>query len=305
VVCLLYDKIGSYSLPRSYVRELEAAGVQVRAFRSTRFGYPTRFQINFRNHRKVVVVDGREGWVGGLNVGDEYLGHDPSFGPWRDTHLRVEGPAALALQLSFVEDWYWATETIPELPWEPVEAGDEPVLILPSGPEGPGDTTGMLVQLAIHHARARVWIATPYFVPTDAVVEALKLAAYRGLDVRILTGRRSDSRFMDLARYPTLERLLGAGARVFGYREGYFHAKTIVIDRFAAGVSTVNLDHRSFRLNFEITALLLHPDAVSRVARSFERDFERSTEFSVQEVASRSLPARIASRTVQLAAPVL
>jgi len=304
-VFFLYDKIGSYTLPRRYLQELSDAGVQARAFRSTRRGRPTRFQINFRNHRKVVVVDGRVGWVGGFNVGDEYLGRDDDIGPWRDTHLRVEGPAALALQLAFVEDWFWATEEIPALPWEPAEAGDEPVLILPSGPADGFNTAGLLMQLAFHAATERIWIASPYFVPDDAVVEALKLAAFRGVEVRLLIPHSSDSRIVDLACYPAVERVLAAGVRVFRYTEGFLHAKTVLVDDVAAGVGTVNLDYRSFRLNFEITALLFHPEAVAGVAASFENDLTRSREISLEGVQGRRFSARLASRAAYLLAPVL
>ena len=304
-VHVLFDKIGSHGLPRRYLRELESAGVDVHPFRSTRVGRPTRFQINFRNHRKVVVVDGRVGWVGGLNVGDEYLGRDPDVGAWRDTHLRVEGPAALALQLAFVEDWYWATETVPELSWEPRKAGGEGVLILPSGPADEVATAGLLMQVAFHSATRRIWLASPYLVPDDAVVEALKLAAFRGVEVRILTPHHSDSRLVDLARYPVMERLVSHGVRVHFYTEGFLHAKVVLVDDRVAGVGTVNLDHRSFRLNFEITALLFDPGAVGSVASSFERDFLRSREVSREELEARSFPLRAVSRAAHLFAPML
>jgi len=304
-VHLLYDAIGSYALPSRYTRELKAAGVEVHPFRSTRFGRPTRFQVNFRNHRKIVVVDGRVGWIGGLNVGDEYRGLDPDYGDWRDTHLRVEGPAALALQLTFVEDWYWATSTVPELPWTPRSAGEESVLVLPSGPADERTTAGLFMQLAFHSATERIWVASPYFVPDDGVLEALKVAAFRGVDVRILIPDRSDSRAVDLARIPSLERLLRAGVRVHRYTEGFFHAKTILIDEAVGGVGTVNLDYRSFQLNFEITALLFAPQPVQALADSFEDDLGRSPELTLDQLMDLSFAHRLASRVAHLFAPVL
>jgi cardiolipin synthase A/B len=341
---LLYDRIGSVSLPGSWIRELEESGVVVHGFRSTRLGKLGRLQINFRNHRKIVVVDGRVAWVGGLNVGDEYLGRDPRYGPWRDTHLRVEGPAALALQLAFMEDWHWASGKVPELPWEPVPAGrgglvasgaggaagtdvtvsfttgdaarpvtdsavgpaaDEPVLILPSGPADAVSTAGLLVQLAIQTAVDRLWITSPYFVPDEAVLEGLKLASFRGVDVRILLPERSDSRLVDLAAYPPLEALLRAGVRMYRYQGGFLHAKTVVVDELAAGVGTVNIDNRSFRLNFEITAILFDRGAIAAVAEAFEADLEVSRELSAEEVRDRPFLARLASRVAYLMAPVL
>lgn len=338
-VRVLYDSIGSVSLSRRWIEELEEAGVVVRGFRSTRFARPGRLQINFRNHRKIVVVDGRVGWVGGLNVGDEYLGRDPRYGPWRDTHLRVEGPAALALQLAFVEDWHWAADEVPELPWDPVAARDpgaspepadplapaghqcgeglsrsgdpgsprrdEPILILPSGPADTVGTAGLLVQHAIHSAVHRLWITSPYFVPDEAVLEGLKLAAFRGVDVRILLPERSDSRLVDLAGYPPLEALLRAGVRIYRYQGGFLHAKTVVVDELAASVGTVNIDNRSFRLNFEITAILFDGAAIDGVADAFVADLESSRELSAEEVGDRRLAGRLASRAAYLLAPVL
>jgi cardiolipin synthase A/B len=304
-VHLLYDAIGSYALPSRYTRELKEAGVEVHPFRSTRFGSPTRFQVNFRNHRKIVVVDGRVGWVGGLNVGDEYRGMDPDYGDWRDTHLRVEGPAALALQLTFVEDWHWATSTVPELPWTPRPAGEESVLILPSGPADERTTAGLFMQLAFHSATDRIWVASPYFVPDDGVLEALKVAAFRGVDVRILIPDHSDSRTVDLARMPSLERLLTAGVRVHCYNDGFLHAKTILIDEAVGGVGTVNLDYRSFQLNFEITALLFAPQPIQALADSFEEDLNRSPELTLDQLNERPFVHRLGSRVAHLFAPVL
>jgi len=186
-VYFLYDEVGSHDLPKAYKRELTEAGAEVSAF-NTRKGAGNRFQINFRNHRKVVVVDGKVAWVGGHNVGDEYLGRDPKFGHWRDTHVRIEGPAALGAQLSFAEDWYWATEKRLDLDWTPIpsEDGDIRVLILPSGPADELETANLMFVHAISRAENRIWIASPYFVPDRPVVTALQLAGLRGVDVRIL-----------------------------------------------------------------------------------------------------------------------
>ena len=175
-VRFLYDELGSIDLPRRYREQLAAAGVRIERFGSTR-GWGNRLQLNFRNHRKIVVADGVEGWVGGLNVGDEYLGRDPKVGPWRDTHLRVAGPAALGLQLSFVEDWNWATGELlfAELEWPAEPRGDTAVLVLPSGPADRLETASLMYQQAIHGALRRIWIATPYFVPDGAVLGSLTL----------------------------------------------------------------------------------------------------------------------------------
>ena len=192
-VAFLYDEVGSHDLPRSYKNELREAGVEVYDFH-TRKGPRNQFQLNFRNHRKIVVVDGRVAWIGGHNVGDEYLGRDPKFGHWRDTHVRIEGPAALGAQLSFAEDWYWATGRTLDLNWNPVasDTGDIPVLIIPTGPADELETASLMFTHAINSARKRIWIASPYFVPDHSVLVALQLAGLRGVDVRILIPDRPD-----------------------------------------------------------------------------------------------------------------
>jgi cardiolipin synthase A/B len=307
---LLIDKVGSLALPESYLQALREEGIEARRFWSSQ-GRATRFQVNFRNHRKIVVVDGREGWLGGLNVGDEYVGRDEELGRWRDTHVRIEGPAALALQLSFVEDWFWATGDVPELPWDPepprglAEGEGEPVLIVPTGPADRDETASLLMQHAIHAARERVWISSPYFVPDSAVQSALKLAALRGADVRILVPKRGDVRLLDLAGIAFLEGLLAAGVRIFRYRDGILHQKTVVVDDAAAAIGTVNLDNRSLRLNFEITALFFGEASIREVARHFELDFGASEELSVEDVTGLPLRVRVLSRIVYLFAPIL
>ncbi|MEX0612932.1 MAG: phospholipase D-like domain-containing protein, partial [Pirellulales bacterium] len=165
-VYVLYDEIGSYNLPRAYRRELVEAGVLILPFRTSK-GLRNRFQINFRNHRKIVIVDGRTAYVGGLNVGDEYLGHNPALGPWRDTHVQVSGPVVPAIQFAFLEDWYWATGDVPKLDWTPYPApkDNETALVLASDPSDMLETCGLFFMHAINSARQRLWISSPYFVP--------------------------------------------------------------------------------------------------------------------------------------------
>jgi cardiolipin synthase A/B len=310
-VHLLFDRIGSRSLTGRWVDELTEVGVKVHSFRSSRAmirrRLRPRLQINFRNHRKIVVVDGREGWLGGLNVSDAYLGLDPKIGPWRDTHLHLRGPATLGLQLAFLEDWHWSAEEILELDWtpRPVDEADEPVLILPSGPADPVETAILMIHHAIHAAARRLWIATPYFVPDEGVLSALKLAALRGVDVRILVPATADVPLVHLAKLAVVEPLLTVGVRVLQYTAGFMHTKAYLVDDRAAGVGTVNLDNRSFRLNFEITALLMDRAAVARVEAMFEEDFRNAQPLEEAELAARPFWSRAASRAAHLLAPIL
>jgi cardiolipin synthase len=304
-VRFLYDEVGSHELPRRYKDELCAAGIEVHPF-NTRKGPRNRFQINFRNHRKIVVVDGRTAWLGGHNVGDEYLGKSPKFGHWRDTHVRIEGPAALAAQLSFVEDWHWATDAIPELSWTPTPAphADVPVLVVPSGPADDLETAALMFVHAINSARERIWIASPYFVPDEAVAYALQLAGLRGVDVRILIPDKPDHLLVYLAAFSYFDQARRTGARFYRYTNGFLHEKAMLIDRSSATVGTANFDNRSFRLNFEITAVMTDPVFVGRMERMFEEDFAHARPVAPDEYTGKPFWFKLAVRLARLTAPV-
>lgn len=300
-VYVLFDSIGSLDLSSSYISELTEAGVEIRSFYQHE-SWTDRFQLNFRNHRKLVVADGKVGWIGGLNIGEEY----ESAG-WRDAHVRIEGPAVLNLQLSFLEDWRWVTEDLPALSWRPnpVSGAGVPILVIPSGPADHFETASLMVQQFIHLAEERIWISSPYLVPDEGVVGALKLAALGGLDVRLLIPERADSRLADLAAYRYMDSLSAAGVRIFRYQPGLMHAKVFLIDGRGAAVSTANMDNRSFRLNFELTALVADPAFAGKVERMLEVDFASSREMGDDEVADMPLWFRLASRGANLFAPAL
>ena len=303
-VYFLYDEIGSGGLPRTYTQDLRAAGVEVSAFQSSR-GAGNRFQINFRNHRKIVVVDGVVGWVGGHNVGDEYMGRDPKFGHWRDTHMRIAGPAVLGLQLSFLEDWHWAQDRILELSWDAKPAeNDTAVLILPSGPADRVETASLLFQHAIHSAAKRVWIASPYFVPDEGVTGALQLAALRGVDVRVLIPDKPDHLLVYYAAFAFARGMLENGIQLHRYGPGFLHQKTFLIDNHVSGIGTANLDNRSFRLNFEVTAITVHEGFASEVEQMFVDDFNSATKMSVADLDAHQWWKRAAARAAYLTAPV-
>jgi len=304
-ICFLYDEMGSHALGGEYLEGLKRAGVAVSAFNSRR-GWRNKFQINFRNHRKTVIVDGKEAWLGGHNVGDEYLGRDPKFGHWRDTHLRIEGPAVLAVQLSFLEDWFWATrQTVGGLHWEPEAAeGNARVLVIPSGPADELETAELMFLHAINVARKRLWIASPYFVPDDAVVYALQLAGMRGVDVRILIPDRPDHLAVWLAAFSYFEDAGKTGVRFYRYRRGFLHEKVMLIDDQAATVGTANFDNRSFRLNFEITAVVEDPGFIREVEAMFERDFADAKPESPETLRRKPFWFNVAVRLARLSAPI-
>jgi cardiolipin synthase len=303
---MLYDEVGSSGLPKSYVNELTAAGVEVSSFKPTQ-GWRNRFQLNFRNHRKIAVVDGTTAWVGGHNVGDEYLGLDPEFTPWRDTHVRIEGPAALQLQQTLLGDWYWATRRIPKVNWVPRAApgSDVRAMIIPSAPSQQLETAALLFVTALHSAKHRIWLTAPYFVPDQAVLKALKLAALRGVDVRLITTGRPDSLPVYLAAFHFMQQLNGLGIRFYAYKPGFLHAKAMLVDDDVATVGTANFDNRSFRLNFEVTALIVDPAFASQVQDTFEQDFAHAELIDLDELDRKPFWWRFGVGLSRLAAPVL
>jgi len=305
-VYFLYDEIGSHQLPESFLREMQTAGIVTSAFHTTK-GKTNRFQLNFRNHRKIVVVDGKTAWVGGHNVGDEYLGRDPRVGPWRDTHLKVQGPIVPEIQSCFVEDWHWATSQIPELNWELQKSAGpgEEALMIASGPADHLETCGLMFVQVINDARERVWIASPYFVPDLQILSALKLAALRGVDVRILIPEKPDHRTVYLASFSFYQNTLPVGIKLYRYTAGFMHQKVFLVDSACAAVGTANLDNRSFRLNFEITILNFDTLFVQGVANMLSEDFSRSRPVKLEDYTRRPFFFKLASRSARLLAPIL
>jgi cardiolipin synthase A/B len=305
-VYVLYDEIGSFSLPRKSIEAMRAAGVHVSAFQTTR-GRRNRFQLNFRNHRKVVVVDGRVGFTGGLNVGDEYMGRSPKFGHWRDTQVRLEGPSVQAVQAVWMSDWYWATRTAPQLDWDPVpsERSDVPVFVLGTGPADIDSRLQLFFMQCLSVARRRAWFANPYFVPDGPTFETMRLAALRGVDVRLLLPEKNDSKMIELASFSFLAAAERAGIKTLLYQEGFLHQKVMLIDDALSSVGSANLDNRSMRLNFELTTLVVDKDFALEVERMLEKDFSRARRVTAAEVDGRGWPYRFSVRAARLLSPIL
>ena len=305
-VCLLYDEIGSLGLSSRYLDTLRQAGVSVAAFEAMR-GMPSRFQINFRNHRKILIVDGHTAFIGGHNVGDDYMGRNPRIGHWRDTHVRITGPAAIEAQLVFAEDWNWATGAVPALNWQPAESedADKVVLVLPHGPSDDIESCGLFFTEAINSARRRLWLATPYFVPDGRIMGALQLAALRGVDVRIMLPAKPDMMLVHLAAFEFIGPAAQVGIRFYRYEAGFMHHKVLLVDDSMAAVGTANLDNRSFRLNFEVTALVRDAGFARTVEAMLERDFADCRLQTREDLAGRPAWLRVASRVANLLSPIL
>jgi cardiolipin synthase len=298
-VYFLYDEIGSWNLPSAYLDAMREHSVQVSGFKTTR-GPGNRLQINFRNHRKLLVVDGRVGFVGGLNLGEEYL-------RYRDTHLRIDGPAAQSIQISFLKDWYWANRSFPEVSAETpaAMAEDQAAAVVCTGPADGTYNCSVLFATLINSARRRVWISSPYFVPDDISARALQAAALRGVDVRVLLPAKADQRFVELASFTYYAPMLNCGVRLFRYQGRFMHQKIILMDDSLAGVGTVNLDNRSLYLNFEATALVADRGFVQSVEAMLETDLEHCEPVHSNQFDEKPLLFRAAARIARLASPLL
>jgi cardiolipin synthase len=305
-VFVLYDGVGSIGLPQSYIDELNSAGVKTAEFNTTR-GPGNRFRLNFRNHRKIVVVDGREAFIGGHNVGDEYLGKNPKLSPWRDTHVRIRGPVVLEAQLTFVEDWHWATREPPlSLNWIPEKTPHKHciALCLPTGPADQLESATLFFLNAINSATQRIWIVSPYFVPDEQLVSALQLAALRGVDVRILIPERPDHLLVYLSSFSYLKEAEKAGIKIYRYQPGFLHQKVMLVDHHTATVGTANFDNRSMRLNFEVTVMIVNEDFARQVEEMLSADFSVSHQISPADFDNRSFLFCFAVHAARLLAPV-
>ncbi len=304
-ISVLYDDVGSSKLKR-WVKSLSSNGVNVRAFKRSR-GPRNRFRINFRNHRKIVIVDGKVGFVGGLNIGDEYLNKNinPAMCPWRDTHLRCFGPIVQAIQLAFCEDWYWATKRIPEAKWIPEpHKSDMSAVTLASGPIDELDIATLALLSLITNARSRIWISTPYFAPDESIGHALQLAAVRGLDVRILYPTQNDNPLVNAAHDTYLDDMLAAGATVYAHAPGFSHQKVLLADNIAV-LGSSNLDNRSLRINFEINVMISDTSFAGEVCSMLESDFKSATKRTRADFARKPWYLKLRSRAARLLAPIL
>ncbi len=303
-VRLLVDRVGSFALSRSFLRPLREAGAKLCFFNSITLGRFRLWYVNFRTHRKIVIVDGNIGFTGSMNVDDlhdEGLSGDEG---WRDLHLRLAGDAVAALQLVFLENWLFSSEERPmalEYLPKPVAQGSIPVQIVASGP----DSFAIYKQwiAAIGGARERAWIVTPYFVPDEPMLEAILSAALRGVDVRLLIPARGDSWAVDAAARSYLPALVEAGAKVLRLRNGMLHAKVLVVDHDFASIGTLNMDNRSFRLNFEVTASLFDPAVVNETAAWADSMMERSE--PARSRTRESIAERFAQSWARLLSPLL
>lgn len=295
-VRVLYDGIGSIKLGKNYFVPLQGSGVEYASFFPLRPAFLKK-RMNYRNHRKILVVDGTKGFVGGINVGDEYLGKHPRLGFWRDTHLELEGDAVYGLQEVFLKDWEMATRRNPrDAGFFPVHQckGSEAVQIVAGGPNRRDDAIHETLFAAMSVAKERIWITTPYFIPDASIAMALKIAAMSGVDVRLIVPLVPDTYLVHAATMSYVDEMMSYGVRFWQYSRGFIHAKVVIVDHLMASVGTANLDLRSFFSNFETNALLFDGNRISELERDFLQDLRDSQEIELS--AFRKRPRRIKAK---------
>lgn len=306
-VYVLYDELGCYSFcSQQFLDELRGRGVEVHPFYTTR-GHFNKLQYNFRNHRKIVVVDGKVALTGGINVHDDSCGSSKFYGNWRDTHAICWGPVVQNIQFIWAEDYYWATASLPDLNWKPTPAkdGDQKALFVATGPATNLPAGVLFFVHCIQQAKKRLWLASPYFIPDPSVVDALVLASLRGVDVRIIIPHRYDMLIMYLASLSSFPEIEHSGIRVFRYHTGYPHQKCMLIDDRMAWVGSSNVDNRSMRLNFEGNLVVQDEDFCREMEEMLQRDLERSVEVGPEDYYGRSYLFRLGVRIARLFTPIL
>ncbi len=311
-VRLLYDAVGSPGLNAAFLAPLRQAGARTGAFLPVRLS--RRLTLNFRNHRKIVVVDGQQAYTGGLNVGDEYKGD------WHDVGMRLHGPVVDQLQQVFADDWLFATgEDIVLPPYfgqhtrllqagVDLPLGEDPAAtcsVVASGPDQRHNLTHDTFVMAINEARERIWLTTPYFIPGPTLLTALRCAVYRGVDVRLLLPERNDVAIVKLAARSYYSELLSAGVRIFEYRPAVLHAKILVFDRELSVLGSANLDTRSFQTNFEVSCFIASRAANATLAGLFERDLAQSQEIVLEDLSPARTWDRLLESTAHLLSPLL
>jgi cardiolipin synthase len=290
------------------VRRLRKANIKAHRFMPVTF--PLLAQANFRNHRKIIVIDGRIGFEGGLNLDERYINNGKYKLFWRDTHIKVEGPIINLLQLQFLLSWHFTAKM--KFPFEQPyfgnqfeNVGNSAATLVASGPDSPRPYCMEAILAGINQAKKNIWIATPYFIPTDQIITALQIAATNGVDVKMILPGKSDSHVVKHASLSYIRPLLRSGIQIFLYQKGFMHAKTMTFDGQVAIVGTANMDTRSFYINFEIAAVIYDQKVCEKVEASFIKDLKGSKEVTVKEWSKRSFYNRLVDSVCRLLTPLL
>lgn len=306
-VKVIYDHVGSFSVNNRFFKRMRKAGIDAQPFLRVTFPQLAN-RINWRNHRKIVVIDGHIGYIGGMNIADRYVEPQGTNPPWRDTHFRLRGAAVSALIYSFASDWSYMGRPLPrdERDFVPRNIDNQVAIqLILSGPDSKWPAISLVYQKAISSARKRIYIQTPYFLPTDALLKELQGAALSNVDVRIMMPRHCDSRLLNLASYSYITECLKAGIKVYLYETGMIHSKIMIIDDEMSVGGSANFDFRSFEHNFESTLCIYDRDFNTRMRDIFFADLQHCTKLTYARWSKRPVLQRALESTVRLFAPIL
>jgi len=307
-VRFLYDDVGSAELPKHFFHKLVQAGGEVAAFFPSQIPY-INLRVNYRNHRKLVIIDGKYGYIGGFNIGDEYLGLNPEIGFWRDTHLKITGSSVLQMQVQFSLDWNNSSPK--RLSGDPKYYqvgefhGKVGLQMVASGPNHSEEQIENAFARMIYAAKRSIYLQTPYFIPDESIYNAIKIAALSGVNVMLMLPERSDSSWVQSASFSYLHGLLAAGVNCYLYRKGFLHAKTLVIDGKVCSVGTANMDNRSFKLNFEVNAFFYDSATANRMEQIFQNDLQYCRNLTLEEHRNRPISKRFKESWARLLSPIL
>jgi Phosphatidylserine/phosphatidylglycerophosphate/cardiolipin synthases and related enzymes len=303
---VIFDDVGSMGLSRKYINSLKRAGIEVHSFFKVPLPILSR-DLNYRNHRKIVVIDGLIGFVGGLNIGDEYIGNSDKFAFWRDTHLEIKGEAVYALQTIFLNDWnYVAGQVVQGVTYYPEikVAKSSLVQIAASGPDSEWKCILQAFYKMISNAVDKIWVTTPYLVPEESILMGLKTAALSGIDVKIIIPSQPDHFFVYWASQANIQQLLEAGVKIYRYKNGFIHSKIMIVDKLVATVGTANLDIRSMEINFEVNAFMYDVDVISRLEEDFIHDIDESIMYELETFKQRGIHRKLMEALGRLVSPL-
>lgn len=306
-VRIIVDGLGSYSLNTRFLKKLKDNGVEFYRFLPPLFALYHR-KVNYRNHRKILIVDGTVGFVGGINIGDEYLGHDQKLGFWRDTQVQVKGDSVYFLQNTFINDWFVVSnvELMDDNLFPKHDCNrEEQVQMIASGPDSNWDAIQEMFFGAMAVAKQRLYVTTPYFIPDMSIHTALKTAAVSKVDVRIIIPGQNDSWLVDMATLSYVEELMQAGVRFYQYQKGFMHAKVLIVDQMLASVGTANMDMRSFFSNFELNAVMFDSRTIDRLVEDFKQDLSDSVEIDLVAFQKRSRYQKGKEMLARMLSPLL
>ena len=304
-VRVIYDHVGSFNVKSAFFKRMRRAGIQIFPFFEVSFPQ-LGTRINWRNHRKLCVIDGRVGYLGGMNIADRYIDGGRKFDSWRDTHTRVEGPIVGALQYSFAVDWHFMGQPlIEDDPADDTPRGDVCAQLVTSGPTSQWANLSMMFDKAIGNAKKRIYIQTPYFLPTDPLLKGLTTAALSGVDVRIMVPSRSDSRLLDYASASYITECLRSGIKLYRYLPGMLHSKLVLVDDEFVSIGSTNFDFRSFEHNFEGNLFFYSAELNQQVMDIIRRDLAASERILPAQWRKRPVHRRAIESVVRLLSPIL